>query len=75
MEREVKPILVWPFKYAPLEFKIFSPHGGDEDWVAFVPDMYRDMYISWLDSGGGFGCCYVSQHEVPGGTVYIGAHA
>lgn len=34
----VPPILVWRFYDAPEEYRALSGHGGDEDWLAFVPD-------------------------------------
>lgn len=68
-----EPIRVWPFHLAPPEWQALSGNGGDEDWLAFVPAAYADEYIGWLHSSA-FGCCAISQHEVEGGTVYIGAH-
>lgn len=69
-------IRVWRFDQAPAIFQQLSPHGGDEDWLAFVPfDVQRRGNIGWLEGGTPFGCCDVSEHEVLGGVVYIGAHA
>lgn len=71
------PILVWPFDDAPPEYRALSTHGGDEDWVAFVPE--HETYAwgppSWMSEGSNFGCCCVSETAVDGGKVYIGAHA
>jgi hypothetical protein len=69
-----KAIIVWEFHNAPEEYQRLSGHGGDEDWLAFVPDSLKDAYIGWID-GGNFGCCDVSTHPVDGGVVKIGAHA
>ena len=68
-------IKVWEFYDAPKKLQELSGHGGDEDWIAFVPEKYKDMYIPWLESGSSFGCCAVSEHKVLNGKVYIGAHA
>lgn len=68
------PILVWRFYEAPEQYRKLSEHGGDEDWLAFVPDRYKDEYIGWLEYGS-FGVCEITQHPVEGGVVYIGAHA
>jgi hypothetical protein len=68
-------IKVWKFRYAPKEYKDLSHHGGDEDWVAFVPDDFPDQDPVWMDAGTSFGCCDVSKHKVLGGYVHIGAHA
>jgi len=66
-------ISVWPFWAAPEKYKKLSPHGGDEDWLAFVPcGMSQPL---WMESGTSFGYCDVSEHDVGEGTVYIGAHA
>ena len=73
-EEMTTPILVWPFKDAPLEYKVLSMHGGDEDWLALVPVELTGHYVPWLDNCG-FGND-VSVHPLPDGrTVYIGAHA
>jgi hypothetical protein len=73
-----KTILVWRFYDAPKELQNLSSHGGDEDWLAFVPQTICNddtVYLGWLESGSPFGCCDVSQHEYEGGRIYIGAHA
>jgi hypothetical protein len=67
-------IFVWQFHDAPDQYKALSRHGGDEDWLAFVPASLFGTYISWIE-GGRFGICDVEEYEVNGGTVYIGAHA
>ncbi len=70
LERMIK---VWRFEDAPESYRRLSDHGGDEDWLAFVPDgMSQPM---WMDTGTLFGCCDVSEHQVFGGRVFIGAHA
>lgn len=70
-----RAILVWHFDDAPEDFRKLSGHGGDEDWLAFVPDALKGEWIPWLDSGSSFGCCDVSEHPVDGGVVHIGAHS
>jgi hypothetical protein len=72
---ESKAILVWPFYAAPKEFKALSQHGGDEGWLAFIPNGEPDRLPSWMESGTPFGCCDVEVHTVNGGSVAIGAHA
>jgi hypothetical protein len=66
-------IRVWRWSDAPKAYCELSRHGGDEDWVAFVPKPISQPL--WMESGTAFGCCAVSEHNVFGGTVYIGAHA
>jgi hypothetical protein len=68
-------IIVWPFYDAPDEYMRLSPHGGDEDWLAFIPDRLSDRWIGWMEEGSSFGCSSVSEHKVEGGIVRIGAHA
>ena len=71
-----EPILVWDFKDAPEEYRALSEHGGDEDWLALVPSNLAGEYIPWLETGGPFGCCSVSEHSLDDGrVVFIGAHA
>lgn len=67
------PIFVWKFFDAPIAYQDLSPHGGDEDWLAFVPRIYGDTKPDWMENSN-FGICDVSQHEVDNGYVYIGAH-
>jgi len=43
-------IKVWKWESAPEELKALSHHGGDEDWVALVPSVWANQYISWLGS-------------------------
>jgi hypothetical protein len=65
---------IWPFHNAPPEYRQFSNHGGDEDWVAFIPDGVDVYPLTWDDSYvQGWG--HVDRHEVPGGVVIIFAHA
>jgi len=68
-------ILVWPAdsRFVPKAIWDICDHD-DIDWVAFVPDKYRDAYIGWLQSRQ-FGCCSVDEHDYPGGRVYEGHHA
>jgi len=72
---EDKTIRIWRFYDAPQEYQGLSTYYGDEDWVAFVPDSLKDEYIGFLEEGSSFGCCSVSEHSIPGGTILIGAHA
>lgn len=71
-------IRVWRFHEAPEELRELSTHGGDEDWLALVPPSLADEWINWMQDGGPFGCCSVSEHqhpELPGYVIRIGAHA
>lgn len=65
-------IKVWAFDEAPKKYQKLSNNGGDEDWVAFVPDLYNDRWICWLEH---LGCCSTEEHAVVGGTIVIGSHA
>ena len=73
-KRKRPPILVWRWEDAPQKYRKLSDHGGNEDWLAYVPDVYVKDWIGWIE-GVGFGCCDVSAHTAPGGIVRIGAHA
>lgn len=73
-EQQGKAMLIWEFYDAPGELRSLSNHGGDEDWLALLPEGMTQP--SWMESGGSFGCCSVSEHPLADGrTVYIGAHA
>lgn len=67
-------ILLWSYFQAPEQYRELSGNGGDEDWVAFVPEGVDPPY--WMaDVGFSSGICEVEEHQVDGGTVYIGSHA
>lgn len=71
----MKPVIkVWRFHEAPEEYRRLSQHGGDEDWLALVPDSMAQEYIRWIEE-----CNFdnsVSRETLPSGeVVVIGAHA
>ena len=78
-------ILLWPFHEAPEDFKRLSQSGGDEDFLAFVPDDFFDSryfpsshgvqydFLSRLKQA--MGVCNTEQHEVEGGFILIGTHS
>lgn len=68
-------IKVWRWEDAPEGYKSLSDNGGDEDWIAFIPDSIKDKWIPWMEEGSSFGCCDVSEYKVPGGIIRIGSHA
>lgn len=74
-QKKKLPIKVWRFECAPERYRDLSDHGGDEDWLAFVPDDYYDENINWMSEGTSFGCFRVSEHKVKGGIIRIGAHS
>lgn len=64
-------ILLWPWRYAPEEYRQLSTNGGDEDWVAFVPEKFRESWTPvspdrWFET---------NEYEVEGGVIRIGVHA
>jgi hypothetical protein len=69
-------IRVWRFKDAPPELRALSQVGGDEDWLALVPDQMIEEYgwPSWLDAPS-FGCAGVDKYPIAGAVVLIGCHA
>lgn len=73
MSQKKAPIRVWRFDDAPAKYQRLSGHGGDEDWLAFVPDGQETPL--WMDAGTPFGCYKASRRAVKGGWVVIGAHA
>jgi hypothetical protein len=69
------PIRIWHYKDAPNDWPALSRNGGDEDWIAFIPDGFAYGVPLFLGEGQVFGCCTVERHIVPGGLVLIGCHA
>lgn len=71
-------IKVWRFVEAPKHYQNLSDNGGDEDWIAFVPQHILDAedgYIGWLQEGTSYGCCAVNEYVVDGGRIFIGCHS
>ncbi len=72
------PIQIWRFEDAPKELQALSTNGGDEDWLAIVPDYLEGEYISWLEEGSPYGCCCVNEYNHPtlsGYKIKIGCHS
>ncbi len=68
-------VKVWAFDEAPQEYQDLSTHGGDEDWVAFIPKrLAKRHWYGWMENGTPFGICDVIEYRVRGGFVRIGAH-
>jgi hypothetical protein len=42
------PIKIWPFHLAYKELQDLSTNGGDEDWVAVIPDYLEDLQLPWM---------------------------
>lgn len=68
-----KAILVWRFEDAPEVYRAMSTNGGDEDWIAFVPDALREAWVSWMDYLT-YHCGTPEEVEVPGGVIRIWSH-
>jgi hypothetical protein len=67
---------VWAWEDAPEEYKSLSEHGGDEDYVAFVPKELVTDAERLFYSGSSFGSCDVESYQLPNyDWVYIGAHS
>jgi hypothetical protein len=51
-ENPPNTIFMWNFKDAPEEFKNISTNGGDEDWVALVPEKayFPFIHLNSFDS-------------------------
>lgn len=72
-------IRLWRFEDAPAEYQQLSAHGGDEDWVLYIPAWFATddaplLPPDWL-------CRIDTSHDpqiitLPNGAqVWIGAHA
>lgn len=62
---------VWRYRDAPPALQGLSQAGGDEDWLALVPDSMDHCYFPWLVGG----CVKVHRYPIAGAVVYIGCHA
>jgi hypothetical protein len=73
------PILVWSFDKAPKWIQELSRNGGDEDWVALIPNSLgykiEGDLPSWL-FGKYFAICDAEVHLLDSGDwIVIGSHA
>lgn len=72
-----KAIVIWQFEDAPKQYQSLSQNGGDEDWIAFLPESFlrERMVPAFLEEGSSFGCYKVEKHKVKGGIILIGCHS
>lgn len=69
-------IAVWRFEDAPKAFQALSTNGGDEDWIAFIPDGFPGGVPYWMGDSADRGWCNIADwYDVEGGRVVIGSHA
>jgi len=71
-------VKVYRYQDAPDHLKKLSTNGGDEDWIAVIPENLAEEYFPWMEEGTVFGCCCVDEYEhpfYPGCKVRIGCHA
>lgn len=72
-------IKIWRFEDAPKKFQNLSTNGGDENYIAFIPDSYlKDNYDSipsFFEEGTSFGICCVEKIKIKNGTILIGSHS
>ena len=66
-------ISIYKWNDAPQAWKDLSTNGGDEDWLAFIPNDLKGEYMPFLEEGRFSNI--VDSYDVPGGVVLIGAHA
>ncbi len=78
LEEHGNAIIVWDSDHIPDIIKevmdVYNIRDDDLDWVAFVPPMYAEQYIGWLESPS-FGCCSVEHYMVGDVAVYFGYHS
>lgn len=75
---ELDHISVFPWANAPKEWKALSTHGGDEDWLAFIPR--KCVGSTAADAIEGMAICDCQEVELRTegkllGLILIGAHA
>lgn len=70
-------IRVYYYSDAPQEWQDLSTHGGDEDFLTYIPKERRESELAYrVSQEGAFGRWFVSEHELPDGAlIVIHAHA
>ena len=71
-ETDNKTIKMWLWKDAPDEYKT---NPDDADYVCFVPNELKNVYLPFLETGSWFGCCDIEEIKTNDGIAYIGYHA
>lgn len=75
LDADKSAIRVWRFGDAPEELRKLSDNGGDEDWVALLPEGWpKERSIAWAQAGTPFGPS-VDEYEWNGRVVLIGSHS
>lgn len=77
LQSDENAIVIWRFHDAPQQLRDLSGHGGDEDWVAYIPPSHEGDVPMFIDPeySRSFGVCDTSTHKLQDGSVVlIGAH-
>jgi len=61
------PILIWPWRDAPWEYRVLSTRGGNERWVAFIPAEYGPLRPGWAKKGTVFAPKHLDSFRLSGG--------
>jgi hypothetical protein len=67
------PISVWAFDDAPVKYQEMSDHGGDEDWIVFLPYDSADLSVAERIVER-LTVCDCDRYNVDGGVIWITAH-
>jgi hypothetical protein len=73
-EEKYKAIQIWPWNDAPDFYKSFSECGGDEDYVAYIPERQTHSIPYFLQEGM-FGNNVDRYKLADGSMVLISSHA
>jgi hypothetical protein len=63
-------MMIWRFQDAPAELQALSQHGGDEDYLAYVPSGGDFRDFEWLERAW-FGEIIEPEESVFGGTYTL----
>lgn len=58
--------------HAPSEFQAYLPKDPSVFWVAYVPDIFKGVRISFLESTSFTQDAVAEVIEVPGGQLFLG---
>ena len=71
--KQPKMVCVWDFYVADKSLRVLSEHGGDEDWVIFVPSGLEEP--NWIYSAPFYHDPQKIELGSDCGTIYISAHS
>jgi hypothetical protein len=76
--QDYRSSLVWRFDQAPAALRDLFQQGGDEDYLAIIPDALETDWVTFNEevfNNASFGCAHISRYECPPFVILVGTHS